>query len=60
MDFYSCFPLKGQFPTTTGLFMLNYTTCSFFTSIAYHLNTHIMLDMSYVIAFDIWEVRIMS
>ena len=61
MDFYFGLSLYGQFPTTTGLFMLNYPTCSFLQSL-FTIWMHISFsyDMSYVITFDIWEVRIMS
>ena len=56
MDFYFCLPLYGQFPTTTGLF-----TCSFLQSLLPILmQISCSYNMSYVITFDIWEVRIIS
>ena len=56
MDFYFYLPLYRQFPTKTGLFMLNYTTCRLLQS--FHISCS--YNMSYVITFDTWEVKIMS
>ena len=55
MDFYFGLPLYGQFPTKSGLFTYNYTTCNFFTIIAYHLNAHILL-FRYAICNYIWHM----
>ena len=57
MDFYFSLPLYGQFPTTNCLFIWNYATCSFLQSL---LTISCSDDTSYVITFDIWEVKIMS
>ena len=59
-DFYFRLPLYGQFPTKSG-FCYNYTTCSFLQSLlTIWMHKSCSFDMSYVITFDIWEVRIMS
>ena len=61
MDFNFCLHLYGQFPTTTGLFRYNYTACSFLQSLlTIWIQLSCSYDMSYVITFDIWEVRSMS
>ena len=61
MDFNICLHLYRQFPTTNGLFTKSSTTCSFLKSLL-TIWKHMSCsdDMSYVITFDIWEVRIMS
>ena len=61
MDFSFCWPLYGQFPSTTGLFTYNYSTCSFLQSLlTMWMHISCSYDMSYVITFDICVVRIMS
>ena len=55
MDFYFYLPLYGQFPSTTGLFMLNYTTCRFLQSLlTIWMHISCSYDMSYVIY--IWHM----
>ena len=48
MDFYFCLPLYGQFHTSTGLIMKNYTTCRFLQSLlTIWMHISCFYDMSY-------------
>ena len=62
MDFYFvCLCTDNFLPQLDWFVYLKLYYLQLFTIIAYYLNAHIMLfDMSYVITFDIWEIRIMS